>query len=318
MPTPTAVPTNTPTELPPPTPTPTPTNPPAPTDTPTPAPTTDPRADWLSYTNYYRALAQLPPVTEYAAWSTGAYYHARYMVKNNVIQHSEDPNNPWYTRQGLAAAQSSNLVVSPDVNRDHRYALDAWMQAPFHALGIINPALRQVGFGLYREADGGLQMGAALDIIRGVGRVPPYVSFPVKWPADGMTVPLRLHWGEYPNPLSSCPGYNPPTGLPIILQLGPGDVTPVVTAHSFQKGSTPLAHCVFDETSYVNPNPADQSGMRGVLDAHDAIVLIPRSPLEPGASYTVSITVNGQTYTWSFRVSENVAQAAGNVPEWNP
>jgi hypothetical protein len=30
------------------------------------------------------------------------------------------------------------------------------------------------------------------------------------------------------------------------------------------------------------------------------VVMIPRAPLERGASYTVSMTVNGQEYKWSF------------------
>ncbi|MBW1713559.1 MAG: hypothetical protein JRJ59_10465, partial [Deltaproteobacteria bacterium] len=50
---------------------------------------------------------------------------------------------------------------------------------------------------------------------------------------------------------------------------------------------------------------------RVVLDMRDAAVLIPRDPLIPGATYTVSITANGQPYTWSFTVSET---AQGAVP----
>jgi hypothetical protein len=37
-------------------------------------------------------------------------------------------------------------------------------------------------------------------------------------------------------------------------------------------------------------------------------VLIPRQPLTPGLSYTVSITTNGQTYTWSFEVAAQTFQ----------
>jgi len=80
------------------------------------------------------------------------------------------------------------------------------------------------------------------------------------------------------------------------------------------QGSTPLEHCVYDETSYTNPDGSDQSLGRSILDARDAIVLIPREPLTPGSSYTVSITVSGQTYAWSFTVS-SAAQAVGRAPE---
>lgn len=268
------------------------------------------QAGWLDYVNYYRAMARLPPVTENTSWSYGNTLHARYMVKNDILEHAEDPGNPWYTPEGLAAAQSSNLVAHSDVNTPDEWAIDRWMQGPFHAIGVIDPGLLQVGYGSYREADGGLQMGAGLDVIRGLGTPPPSVAFPVQWPADGAIVPLTAHGGEYPSPLTSCPDYRSPSGLPIILQLGPGDRTPTVTASAFLQGSTSLPHCVFDETSYVNPDPAQQALGRSILDSRDAVVVIPRSPLTPGTRYTVSITANGETYTWSFTVSSSATMVA--------
>jgi hypothetical protein len=103
-----------------------------------------------------------------------------------------------------------------------------------------------------------------------------------------------------------------PSGLPIILQIGPGNLTPSVTAHSFIQGTTALEHCVFDETNYTNPDSSTQNTGRNILNSRDAIVLIPRAPLTPGATYTVSITANGQMYAWSFVVS-NTAQANDKV-----
>ncbi|MCS6883274.1 MAG: CAP domain-containing protein [Oscillochloridaceae bacterium] len=263
------------------------------------------RGSWLDYVNYHRATARLPPVTENPSWSYGNTLHARYTVKNDLVEHTEDPGNPWYTPEGLAAAQSSNLVAHSDINATDAWAIDRWMQGPFHAIGIIDPELLQSGYGSYREADGGLQMGAGLDVIRGLGRRPSSVTFPVQWPADGAIVPLTAHQGEYPDPLASCPGYSLPSGLPIILQLGPGDRTPAVAASAFLQGTTPLPHCVFDETSYVNADSAQQALGRVILDARDAVIVIPRSPLTPGMSYTVSVTANGQTHTWSFTVSSS-------------
>ena len=265
---------------------------------------------WLDYVNYYRAMAGLPLVTEHTSWSYGNTLHARYMVKNDIVEHAEDPGNPWYTPEGLAAAQSSNLVAHYDVNTPDEWAIDMWMQGPFHGIGVIDPRLLQVGYGSYREADGGLQMGAGLDVLRGLGRLPASVTFPVQWPADGAIVPLTAHRGEYPSPLTSCPGYGSPSGLPIILQLGPGDRTPSVTASAFLQGSTSLAHCVFDETSYVNSDPGQQALGRAILNSRDAIVVIPRSPLAPGTRYTVSVTANGATYTWSFTVSSSATMVA--------
>jgi hypothetical protein len=106
-----------------------------------------------------------------------------------------------------------------------------------------------------------------------------------------------------PNPLISCPGYSTPTGLPITLQLGAGNVSPSVTAHSLTTDGSPLEHCTFNETNYTNPDGSMQSLGRSVLNSRDAVVIIPRSPLTPGKTYLVSVTSNGQTYSWSFSVS---------------
>ena len=46
--------------------------------------------------------------------------------------------------------------------------------------------------------------------------------------------------------------------------------------------------------------------MRYSLRYHGMVILIPRSPLVPGAVYTVELDVNGKRYAWTFRVAENV------------
>ncbi|WP_376789971.1 CAP domain-containing protein [Thermoflexus sp.] len=272
------------------------------------APTTLP-AEWLSRLNAYRAMAGLPPVIEEPTWNDGCWKHARYMVKTDLITHGEDPQNPWYTREGDECGQNANVMVSANANAPDSYAIDVWMQAPFHAVGMLDPRLTRVGYGSYREADGGWQMGAALDILRGRGSSAVGVSFPIRWPGDGRVTPLRaFQVGEYPDPLASC-GYSAPTGLPILLLLGTGSLTPSVNGHALWRDGAPVEHCVFDETTYRNPDPAQQSLGRAILDGRDAVVLIPRDPLHPGSRYTVSLTVNGQAYTWSFFVASSNTQA---------
>ncbi len=256
--------------------------------------------NWLDVVNYYRAMADLPPVTENTMYSDGDWKHARYMVKNDYIGHSEDPSNPWYTPEGAQAAQNSNVMVSSNVNTTDEYAISLWMGGPFHALGIIDPQLHQVGYGSYRENVGSWRMGAALDVLRGLGTTPPGTMFPIYFPKDGASTPLLSHSGETPSPLTSCPGYSQPSGPPVMLQIGDGGQTPNVTAHSFQENGVAREHCVFDETNYANPNGSYQSLGRSILNMRDAIVIMPRNPLISGATYTVSITVNGNTYVWSF------------------
>jgi hypothetical protein len=266
--------------------------------------------DWLEYLNYYRDMAGLPPFTTNTSWNSGGWLHSRYMVKNDIIGHSEDPDKPWYTKDGDQAARTSNLVASHSHSASDQDAINLWMQAPFHSVGILDPELNTVGYGSFREEDGGFQMGATLDVLRGLGELPTSVTYPIVWPRDGSTVPLTKHFTEYPSPLSSCAGYSTPVGLPIIIQIGPGDVTPKVTAHSFKQGSEPLEHCIFDETTYKNPESATQSLGRAILGSRDAIVLIPKDPLSPGNTYSVSVSVNGKTINWSFTVSDQADQSA--------
>jgi hypothetical protein len=224
------------------------------------------------------------------------------MVKNNVIQHDEDPGNPWYSPEGDAAAGNSDLYVSSSAAATDRAAIDAWMTGPFHGVGILDPQLVQTGFGSYRESDGGYQMGACLNVLSGFGSYTG--SFPLQWPKDGSAAPYHSYGGyETPDPLSSCPGYSAPSGPAIYLMIGAGSQTPNVTAHSFTKDGAPLADCIFDETNYSNPDLGYQSLGRNILGARDAIILMPRNPLTVGATYVVSITTNGQTHTWSFTVS---------------
>lgn len=271
--------------------------------------------NWLTYLNSYRSMANLPIFTDVASWSDDAWKHSRYMVKNNIIAHDEDPALPYFTPEGQTAARSSNLVVSHNYGADDKFAIDAWMQAPFHAVSILDPALLSVGYGSYREEKPGFQMGATLDVLRGLGQIPGTVRYPIFWPGDGASVPIGHHWGEYPSPLASCPGYTVPSGLPVIMQIGPGNVTPSVTGHSFKKDGVEIEHCVFDETNYTNSDAGEQSLGRAVLDARDAIIIIPRNPLTAGSIYTVSIKVNGQTYSWSFQVSL-AAQSMMELGDW--
>ncbi len=260
---------------------------------------------WLSYINSMRALGNLAPVTEDVTWSDGDWKHARYMVKNDLIAHEENTSLPYYTPEGAQAAASGDVMVHSDINTADEYAIDLWLSGPFHALGILDPRLVQTGFSSYREYDGGWQMAAVVDVIRGRTGSPPPQAYPVMWPGNNATTPLTTYGGnESPDPLTACPGYSAPSGQPVYLILGSGSVTPSVSDHAFLKDGVPVDHCIFDQNTYSNPYPSYQSIARSILNIRDAVVMIPRAPLVPGESYSVSITANGQTYAWEFNVAE--------------
>ncbi|MCL4813758.1 MAG: CAP domain-containing protein [Vicinamibacteraceae bacterium] len=286
-----------------------------------------PPLSWLELVNLYRASAGLPPVADNPTYAGGCELHARYCVKNDILVHPEDAANAWYTPEGDEAGRSSNLAATSNVNASDRFAVDAWMQAPFHGLGVLDPRLEWVAYGAYREADGGLQMVAALDVVRGInwGRA---ATYPVAWPGHGSSIPLSVeqncpigtvcYWGEYPDAVASCPGYAAPAGLPIVLQLGRGNLTPGVTASAFRANGVAMEHCVYSETTYTNPDAAAQNLGRQILDQRDAVVLIPRQPLTTGTTYAVAVTVDGQSYAWEFTVGEFRPAVGPPVPPPSP
>ncbi len=273
-------------------------------------PTDDPvlTAGWLDHLNSYRANAGLPAVTEQPSWTEGCELHSRYMVKNDYLGHSEDPNKEWYTDEGLAAAKSGNVAVHGSVSASDNSFIDMWMEGPFHALGIIDPRLEQAAFGAYHEAIGRWQSAATLDVLRGLGSVPDSVSYPVMFPGNGKEMPFKAFTGnEWPDPLTSCPGYAAPSGPAIMLML---EETPSVSGYSISKtGGSALTACLFDETSYVNSASNDQRLGRGVLASRHAIVLMPKDPLTDG-TYNVAITSNGTQHAWSFCIGDG---CSGNV-----
>ncbi len=281
----------------------------APSPTPiggTPPPVTPPAAtDWRTVLNYYRASARLPALAENTSWSSGAAQHACYMVQNQTLAYTEVQGNPCYSSAGATEAANSNLMLSDNQGTTDQQALDFWMAKPFHALGLLNPALLTTGFGSYRENLTPYKMAAVVDVRQGVGAIPNSVFFPVKWPEQNSTVYLTQYDGnEQPDPLASCPGFSPPSGLPVIFQFGPGGSNLSVTAFSFRQGNTSLSSCEFDGTNYTNGfDPALQTLGRQILSARDAVVLVPQLPLTPGQNYTASVTVNGQTTTWTFHVA---------------
>lgn len=275
---------------------------PTPTATPSPAPTI-PAPSWLAYVNNFREQAALHALAENQDWTQGAWLHSRYMVKEDHISHSENQSSPWYTFEGDAAGRSGNIYVSSYTGTPDRSAINFWMAAPFHAVAILDPQLFSTAFASYREEIGLWRMAATLDWQRGLGALPPALSYPISFPADGGATWIRdFRGGEWPDPWSSCPGYNTISGPALFVQFGSGSHTPQVTAHSFARGNDPLPHCVFDESSYSNPNSATQASGRLILDSRDAVVLMPRNPLLLGQTYTASVTDGGQTHVWRFTV----------------
>jgi uncharacterized protein YkwD len=280
--------------------------------------------EWLKRMNYYRAMVKLPPVVEDADASKGDREHATYIVRNyrdaifhnglGAQMHTEDPGTPGFTPEGLEAAKSSDMDVWSNrgepagaVWGSQDWSIDGWMALPFHRMPIINPALTSAGFGMDCE-DGACAAG--LNLLKGSQRnIPPDAakSLPIEFPPDGGTVAMNSFEHEWPDPLTSCAGYEGPSGLSITLQLGnwlDTHLSQYSVARVNADGShTQIEACGFDTTSYSNPDAYAQDLGRNVLKSYGTVVVIPRAPLDKGAKYAVSMTVNGKPYGWTFAIS---------------
>lgn len=260
---------------------------------------------WLAYLNLFRGLGDLPPLQNSAALSNGSQLHSRYMVLNDApTAHFESSSNPLFTPEGDQAAQNSNIFATTEIDATYRWAINFWVSAPFHLVNIIDPTLETVGYGQFNGNNGTFKMAAALDVLSEKGNAGGQVTYPVYFPApDSSTWITRYSLFEWPNPLTSCPGYQRPTGSPIVLQLGDGSSTPRVTSFSVSVNGRVVESCLLTETNYTNPDSFAQQTGRNVLGDQDAIVILPRTPLLANSVYTVNVVANGQAYTWSFNTT---------------
>ena len=121
---------------------------------------------------------------------------------------------------------------------------------------------------------------------------------------------LAMHTEEYPSPLTSCPGYRAPSGLPLIVQMGDGSKVPEVLGSVIMTEAGTLEGCVFTEATYRNPVASAQELGRSILGARDAVVLIPKLPLRSAVDYRVVIEIAGERRVdWRFGVGSSADQA---------
>ncbi|HXD90068.1 MAG TPA: FHA domain-containing protein, partial [Candidatus Binataceae bacterium] len=193
--------------------------------------------EWLRRVNYYRQMVKLPPIFEDPAASQGDRAHTTYIVRNyhdriehnglGAEMHTEDPGSPNFTPEGLEAAKSSDMdvwsmrgVSAGDAWGSPTWSIDGWIAIPFHRMPILNPRLTSAGFGMHCEAGA---CAAGLNLLKGSqGKMSAQAAqaLPIEFPPDGATVALTSFNNEWPDPRTSCPGYAPPSGLAITLQLG--------------------------------------------------------------------------------------------------
>lgn len=265
------------------------------------------RNDWLGTVNAYRVSSGLPPVAEDPVLSAEAAEAAQYMVSIGQLTHSPDPAHWTYTPGAARSAGSSNLAMTTAAEIDSGQFVDLWMAAPFHALGLLRPGWKTTGFGRYQGTPSGddtVWTAAALDVLRGLTKTK--VNQVVVFPGAGANTPLRQFTTEWPNPLTWCPGYKAPTGLPLIVMLPTTPYRTTATVVDATDGTT-LESCTLTTTT-ISGRDTSATTARSLLTGANAIIVIPKSPLQDGHEYVVSVK-SSTNVSWTFG-------AGWDPPEW--
>lgn len=273
--------------------------------------------DWLTEINSYRTASGLVTVTEQPAWTQGLANHLVYLAQTPdrhrtgvyVNDHVENPASPYYTESGAQEAASSDLVSGGTSSAVG--AIDGWLVAPFHAIGMLRPQLRQVAFA--RDASSG---AAGLDVIQGLDQSAPGSSAPVLFPGDGLNTNLKSFGGaESPDPLETCGWRGLEVGLPLVALLPQVPDAALSATLSRPDGAAETTGqgnlCVVDEKTYTSSDYTYGPNGAAILAADHAVVLIPRRSLSNG-SYSVHVQQPGQTdISWSFFVYGTTSSPTG-------
>ena len=265
--------------------------------------------EWLLRLNYYRRLARVAPLPEDSSLSAAEVSHSRYLVMNysadfqvgsdlGRTMHREDASNQWYSPAGLMAAKHSDLYEGCEPLPAQSEVVDWWIAAPFHRLSLLNPHIRAAAYGSYQQPEGCWAAGLQLAPNTQAHRI--HTELPVDFPGDGSEVSLTtITANEWPNVLTSYPGYALPAGLPITIQFGNG-TTPTVTQTTITRNGQPVEHCLVEGNNYEHPDQETAASGRDVLKGFGAVVLIPRQPLLAASRYAVHIVADGHPYDWQF------------------
>ena len=278
------------------------------------APSASPAQDYapafLRSLNAWRANVGLPPVADTPAWSQGLREHSNYLIELGALSHQQDPSRPAATPDGARAGASSVIAAwNYSAVRTESDVIAEWIRAPFHSIHLFEPRWQRTAYGEARQSGRvPLDGAAALDVIRGVGaRV--RIDRPITFPGDGTTVPLSEFTSEVPDPLTSCPGYTAPSGLPL-LALFPEPISGA-SAELRMDGNL-VASCLIDQR-YSNPDAPSQEIGRALLKQKNAVIVIPRAPLTPGATYEATVVSSAGVVRWSFRVDPSSTPTAGRT-----
>lgn len=240
--------------------------------------------EMVELVNAFRRRLGLPDTCSDDRLHAASQAHSDYLTRNRRIGHYEDPANPGFTgnspsdRMEAFGYFGSNYegvcCGAGSIEKGVRDLFDA----PYHRLPFMIPGRVLLGTGY---------SGGNLTLKFGIGDSSDIVVSPA---AGENGVPCRWDGNERPNPLRMW-GVSGPTGYPIVLGcFGPrGKMT--VSKATLSLDGQPV-------DAFLN-TPANDD------DLSDAVLLIPKAPLEASRTYQVAIAgADGQgtpfRRVWTF------------------
>jgi hypothetical protein len=244
--------------------------------------------------NAHRKAAGLDPVALDPLLSKGCAAHAEYLVRNRdhpstqgLGLHTEEIKLPGYSKEGERAGKASVIFLG----LEGPAAVDGWIGSFFHRLPLLQSRLKKVGYGVARG--GPAKVTVVLDATNGLGAGKDAPA--LLYPADGQKdVPLAFS-PEIPDPIPDSD--NKKAGYPLTVIFGEGGLVKEAKASLKDALGTDLA---FWFSTPEKPAAPDYQ--------RNTVGLIPKEPLRPMTTYTVTLAarVSGKPWlkSWSFTTVE--------------
>lgn len=270
----------------------------------------------LAWLNMLRKALGLPSLAKDPALSRSAQSHTNYLKLHTTAGHEEIKGAAGFTGvdpQSRAVFFGYSGYTSEGINYgtyNGSVAVDQLNDAPYHRLSIINPNYNEAGIGFQQTENSG-----NITVINYGATGPLNYELPIMYPYPGQTnVKIGWYVAEEPNPLRTYGKDRIYTGYPISISVHDLNTKEIKAGSALLKDSKGR-----DVPFYLVDSSRD--------DKHkNMIFLIPREPLEPGITYTVSIKAvrvpkSGASTPierkWSFTTLEKLRVMSASVMTLN-
>lgn len=262
----------------------------------------------LEQLNRFRNALGLPPADQDESLNAAAQAHAEYIVKNcdryassGLSPHSEDPSwegftgtAPWDRMKhfGYTAPKMGEVIAFV---ADPLQAVTGWMDTLYHRLPLIDPATREIGYGLAVKGacPGQFSRVDVMDIGQDSNAPDVVVLYP---PPDARPVRSSFDGAESPQPPKPPNGY--PSGYIITVQFGARIGFKVLSHRLLEEGYREVPHI------FLAPYSDPANGITRDEYSDNWIALYAHSPLKKGTLYTVVIDLERggkpMHLQWSF------------------